>query len=145
MKRPALVIAVNVIHLLLALGLAGLSIYLLILTRAPETLKEPDAADTIHGLLIGAGVLGIPSVLLFFGAWGLWKNRLWGWWLAMLSDVGMLATLAYSVVGENSVDWDDLALTLCFAVCPILLLLPRVRKYFWGDRESQPSTIVETS
>ena len=145
MRRPALVIAVNVMHLLLALGLTGVSIYLLILTRAPETLKEPDAADTIHGLLIGAGLLSTPAALLLFGAWGLWKNRRWGWWLAMITDVGILAALSYSMVGENSVDWDDLAMTLCFVVCPILLLLPKVRKYFWGVRDLQPSTIAETS
>jgi len=53
--------------------LAGLTIYLLMLTRSRETLSEPDASDTVHGLLVAAAVLGVPAVVMLIAAWGLWK------------------------------------------------------------------------
>ena len=83
MKRPRLIIAVNIIHLLLALMLAGTSVYVLSLTRSPETLQEPDVADTIHGLFIGAAVLGVPALFLIAALWGCGETSVgaggWRW------------------------------------------------------------------
>ena len=134
MKRPRLIIAVNIIHLLLALLLAGTSVYVLSLTRSPETLQEPDAADTIHGLFIGAAVLGVPALFLIAALWGLWRNKRWGWWLALVTDVVIAATLVYSMIGQNSPDLTEPVWTLCFVVCAILLLLPIVRRFYWAQK-----------
>ena len=134
MKRPLLITVVNVLETLLGLLLAGLTAYLLTLTRSPETLAEPDAADSIHGLLIGAAVLGVPALITLIASWGLWKGRFWGWVLALATDVGVLAVLGYSAVGEGSRDWDDIALAVGCVVPIALLLLPQVRKFYWNPR-----------
>jgi hypothetical protein len=60
-KRSPLVAIVNGLQSFLGQVLAGLTVYLLALTRSRETLAEPDASETVHGLLIGAIVLGVPS------------------------------------------------------------------------------------
>src|SRR5258707_14669887 len=101
MKRSPLVSIVNVLQLLLGLALAGLAIYLLALMRSPQTLADPDPVGTVHGLLIGAAVLGIPALITLIGVFGLWKRRFWGWVLSLATDVGTLAVLLYSMIDEG--------------------------------------------
>ncbi len=82
MKRPDLILGVIiVVQSLMALVVIGTAAYVLWLTRSPEILSEPDAADAIHGLKIGAAVLGAPGLLLLLAAIGLWRSKRWGWWL----------------------------------------------------------------
>jgi len=132
MKRSPLLTIVNVLQSFLGLVLAGLTVYLLALTRSRETLAEPDASETVHGLLIGAIVLGIPALITLIAAWSLWKQRFWGWVLSLATDVGMLAVLVYNIVGENDREGDEIALAAGFVVPIVLLLLPAVRKFFWN-------------
>jgi hypothetical protein len=132
MKPPLLVTVVIVLQLLLGLLLAGLSIYVLTLTRSPETLADPDSVATTHGLLIGAAVLGLPAVITLIGAWGLWTRRFWGWLLSFATDVGVLAVLIYNVVGESNREGDEIKLAAAFVVPAILLLLPSVRGFYWN-------------
>jgi hypothetical protein len=131
MKRSPLITIVNVLQLLLGLLLAGLTIYLLILTRSRETLADPDSADTVHGLLIGAVVLGVPALITLIAVWGLWKRRFWGWVLSLGTDVGTLAVLVYSMIDEG--DWEgyEMALAAGIVVPVVLLLLSAVRTFFW--------------
>ena len=131
-KRSPLITSVNVLQSFLGLVLAGLTVYLLALTRSRETLVEPDAAETVHGLLIGAAVLGVPALITLIAAWGLWKRRYWGWALSLATDVGMIAVLVYNIVGESDRDGDEIALAAGFMVPAALLLLPAVRKFFWN-------------
>jgi len=130
MKRPAPVVVVNVVQTLLGLLLAGITVYLIVLTRSKETLAEQDAADAVRGLLIGALVLGIPAVITLIAAVGLWKGRFWGWVLSLATDVGMVAVLLYSLMDENEMDAEMLVMTAGFVVPLVLLLLPVVRKFF---------------
>jgi succinate dehydrogenase/fumarate reductase cytochrome b subunit len=132
MKRSPLITIVNVLQSFLGLVLVGLTVYLLALTRSRETLSEPDASETVRGLLIGAIVLGVPALITLVAAWGLWKRRFWGWALSLATDVGMLAVLVYSMVGENDRDGDEIALAAGFVAPAVLLLLPAVRKFFWN-------------
>jgi len=132
MKRSPLITLVNVLQSFLGLALAGLTVYVLALTRSRETLAEPDAAETVHGLLIGAAVLGVPALITLIAAWGLWKRRFWGWALSLATDVGVLAVFVYNVVGENDREGDEIALAASFVVPIVLLLLPAVRKFFWN-------------
>src|SRR6266852_9739243 len=122
MKRSPLITIVNVLQSFLGLVLAGLTVYLLALTRSRETLAEPDASETVHGLLIGAVVLGVPALITLIAVWGLWKRRFWGWVVSLATDVGMLAVLAYEVIGESDREGDEIALATGF-VAPIVLLL----------------------
>ena len=138
MKRPALITAVNMLQLLLGLLLAGLSIYMLGLTRSAESLADPDSTGTIQGLLIGAGVLGIPALITLIAAWGLWKGRFWGWALSLATDVGVLAVLVYHAWGESDPDGDEVALAAGFVVPVVLLLLPQARLHFWSTAPPMP-------
>jgi len=131
MKRSALITVVTVLQTLLGLSLAGLTVYLVALSRSRETLAEPDAADTVRGLLIGALVLGVPAVITLIGAVGLWKNHFWGWVLTLATDVGMLAVFAYGSFGENDREVDEIAMAAGFGVLLVLLLLPSVRQFYW--------------
>lgn len=139
MKRPGLITTVTILQLLLALLLLGTAVYVLLLTRSPETLKQPDAADTIEGLKIGAAVIGIPALVLLLGAFGLWKRKLWGWWVTLLVDLGIEATLIYSLFedGWREVEREDIVLAACFAIFPILMLLPKVTKSYWKRSNPQ--------
>ena len=137
MKRPALVTVVNIVQTLLGLLLAGITVYLIVLARSKETLAEQDAADTVRGLLIGALVIGIPAVITLIAAAGLWTGRFWGWVLSLATDVGVLAVLVYSMVGDNDMEGDEIALAASFLVPVVLLLLPAVRKSFWTSRAAQ--------
>jgi len=143
MKRSPLITIVVFLQLLLGVLLAGLTVYLLALTRSPETLAEPDAAETIHRLMIGAAVLGVPALITLVGVSGLWKRRFWGWALSLATDVGVLAVLAYNVVGESDRDGDEIALAAGFVVPVVLLLLPKVRKFYWNTTSPQPSAKSE--
>ncbi len=137
MKRPALVVVVNVLQSLLGLVLAGLAVYVLTLTRSREALSEPDASETVHGLLIGAAVLGVPALITLVAAWGLWKRRFWGWVASLATDVGMLAVLVYSVIDDREWEGDEIALAAGCVVPVVLLLLPMVRKFFWNSAAPQ--------
>lgn len=141
MKRSPLLVGVLIVQLLLGLSLVALSIYVLTLTRSPDILKESDAADAVQGLLIGAGVLGGPGLLCLVAVWGLWKRRNWGWWLGVLCDVGMVGVLCYSMVddGWHNIDWDMGMFNAAFIVSSVCLLLPSVRKFYWGVREAAPN------
>jgi uncharacterized membrane protein (DUF2068 family) len=131
MKRPPLITVAIALQFLLGSVLAGLTIYVLVLTRSPETLAEPDAAGTIRGLLIGAAVLGFPALITLISVFGLWKRRFWGWVLAFATDVGMLAVLVYNLVSESERDSDEIAAAAGVAVILVLLMLPKVREFYW--------------
>jgi uncharacterized membrane protein (DUF2068 family) len=142
-KRPMMVTTVVIVHLLVTLGIMAIILYLLWLTRSPELLQESDAADPIHGLKIGAMVLAIPVTLLAPGIYGLWKRRVWGWWLAMVAGVGMASVFLYSAVddGWRRLEADDAAVTGVFMILPLLLLLPGVRKYYRKHQGDPPAAI----
>ena len=132
MQRSPLISIVNLLQLLLGLMLAGLSIYLLALTGSPKTLADPDPAGTVHGLLIGAAVLGVPALITLIGALGLWKHRFWGWVLSLATDVGTLTVLVYSMIDERDWEGDEIALAAGCLVLIVLLLLPKVRAFYWN-------------
>ena len=137
--KPSLLVKVGIVlQFLLGLLLVGLTVYVLALTRSPETLAEPDAAETIHGLLIGAVVLGVPAVVTLVASWGLRRRRFWGWVLSLATDVGMLGVLLYNMIDERDLDGSESALAGAFVVPLVLLLLPGVRKFFWNAASPEP-------
>jgi uncharacterized membrane protein (DUF2068 family) len=131
MKRSPLITVVNVLQSCLALALAGLTTYLISLTRSQQTLADPDSAETIHRLLVGAAVLGIPALITMIAAWGLWKRRFWGWVLSLATDVGTLAVFLYNMVGHNDREAGEMAMAGGLVVLIVLLVLPTVRAFFW--------------
>jgi hypothetical protein len=140
MNRPRIATGMALLQLLLALGMAALSVFLLFLTRSPEITQDPDAAETIWGLKVGAAVLSVPALILSYAAFGMWKGRLWGWYLALTVDLVLLLFLVYSTVDDGlpNVDGSDLAVTAAFVTATAGLLLPRVRKFYRRGPGVQP-------
>ena len=134
MKRA--VITVTVLHLVWVLVLIGTAILVLLQTRKPEIGNEPDAA---RGLLIGAAVVAIPAIPQLLGVWGLWKRKPLGWWLALVMDILLVMTLAYSMVDDNEIDMEQFGPTICVAALAIVLLLPWVRKQYLR-RAAEPAS-----
>jgi hypothetical protein len=131
MKRPTLITVVIILQFFLGLLLAGLTVYVLMQARSLEALAEPDSAEAIHGLLVGAAVFGVPALVTLLAVFGLWKPRFWGWVLSFASDVGVLCVLVYSMIDDRDLDSSESALAAVVVVPLVLLLLPGVRKFFW--------------
>jgi hypothetical protein len=136
MKRSGWITGIVVIQALWTLALIALPIYLLILTRSQGIVSGPAPKESIYGLKIGAAVMALPALFAIISTFGLWKEKLWGWWLALLSNAFVLMMLIYSMTDENTLDWDMFGLAVVSAVLPILLLLPVVRKFYWHAPES---------
>ena len=136
MKRPVSVVIVNILQVLLGLSLVGITVYLLYLTRSRQTLAEPDSKEAVHGLLIGALVLGIPAVITLIGAAGLWKGKFWGWVLSFATDVGMLGVMIYNIIDDYEFDAEMVAVAVGLALPIVLLLVPGVRRDYWPVKTS---------
>ncbi|MBZ5655169.1 MAG: hypothetical protein LAO56_07800 [Acidobacteriia bacterium] len=146
MKRSGWVTGVTVIQLLLALTLLGVTIYLLVLARSPEILNEKDGAEAVHGLRIAAAICAPLALIYFASVLGLWKNKLWGWWVGFLVNLAAAGTLAYSVIddGWKNSDAEDIALPVVFIVLLVLLVIPAVRKHYWGQADAkQDAALIE--
>jgi MFS family permease len=134
MRRSGWVTGVTVIQLLVALTLAGGAIYLLVLTRSPEILNDKDEAEAAHGLRIAAAICAPLALIYLASVYGLWKDKLWGWWLGFLLNLAAAGTLVYSVIddGWSHSDATDIALPVAFIVLLALFVIPAVRRHYWG-------------
>lgn len=130
-KRSGWVTGVVVAHFLCGALFLAACILLLILIRQMKL--EENSATAIQGLKQGAGILAPLAMVVFVGAWGLWKGRLWGWWVASLTDAGLLGIFVYSMIddGLSNLDWDMAALTAAAFVLVVLVLVPPVRRFYW--------------
>jgi hypothetical protein len=137
-KRSGWITGVVVLQLLYALMLLALPVYLLILTRTSEIRSGHDASADIAGLKIAAAVLGGPALVALVAWIGLWKGKLWGWWLSMFMDLGFVGMFVYSLVddGWHNIDWAVVVLSVIAVVPVVYLLLPQVRRFYWHTRIS---------
>jgi uncharacterized membrane protein (DUF2068 family) len=146
MKRSGWVTGVTVIQLLLALTLLGVTIYLLVLARSPEILNERDGdgAEAAHGLRIAAGICAALALIYLVAVYGLWKDKLWGWWLGFLLNLAAGVTLVFSVIddGWSHSDATDIALPVVFIVLLALYVIPAVRRHYWGPGDSKQDAVV---
>jgi uncharacterized membrane protein (DUF2068 family) len=119
------------LQFLYALMLLALAIYLI-----SETLDGPNAQASIVGLEIAAAVIGGPALVALVGCIGLWKEKLWGWWLTVVADLGLVAVLVYSMMddGWHNVEWDVVVLSVIPLLVVVCLLLPPVRRLYWKTR-----------
>ncbi len=131
-KDSGWVVGAIVLHFAWAVILLGLSVFLLSLTRSSAILSEKNAADAVAGLRIAALILLPPSLLVFASWFGLWKRKLWGWWLALTSDSSIFGLLLYSTLddGWRNPDWDAVGLAVAAAVPLVFLFLPTVRRTY---------------
>jgi len=140
MKRSGRITGVTIMQLLIALLLVGLCAYLLLLARFPQTRPGSDPASAVWGLEIAAGTIAPFASFALVGAYGMWRDRLWGWWLAFLADGIFAGVLMYCVAddGWNNADPELIVSTALCLVPVILLLLPPVRRFYWETSRLQP-------
>jgi hypothetical protein len=137
LKRSGWITGAIVAQFLWALALLATSVYLLVLTRSSAIRNEADAAEAISGLKIAASLIFAPAVVSLLSWFGLWKEKLWGWWMALVGNLLLLGMLAYAMIddGWHNIDWDLAGMTTGSAIVPIFLLLPAVRRFYWKDSE----------
>ncbi len=148
MKRPAIVTATIAIHILMTLCAVALSVYLLQLTRSPEILADKDSPDAIRGLKIGAFFLLFPLAGWLPGIFAMCKDLIWGWWLTLITSLGLASAFLYSTVDDarhHQLGADDATITALCVALPILLLLPQVRKYYRKPQAGPSSAIGQVS
>ena len=87
--------------MLLALTLAGTAVYLLAQARSPEILNDKDAADAIQGFHIAATICAPLGLLYLASAFGLWKHKRWGWWLAFPLNLGAFVMCVYGAIDDG--------------------------------------------
>ena len=132
MKRSGLITGVTTMQLLMALLLVGLCAYLFFLARSPETRQASDPSAAVWGLEVAAGIIAPFASLALAGAYGMWRDRLWGWWLSFLADAIFAGVLVYSVIddGWSNADTELVICTVVSLLPVILLLLPSVRRFY---------------
>ena len=134
MNRSVWITGVIVAQALWALALGGLDGLLI-----KAALTEADPWDSL-GFEIGAVIVAIPALLVTVSWYGLWKERLWGWWLAFFADVAIVGVLIYEMVdnGVRNIDFPLAAImSIPSAIISVVLLMPKVRRFFWRSALSQ--------
>jgi uncharacterized membrane protein (DUF2068 family) len=122
------------------LVLLALPVYLLALALKSGVQNGFHPTETTKGLSLAAAIVGIPGVFALVAWIGLWKQKLWGWWLSIVIDLALVAIFAYSVIddGWKDIDWEVVGLT-AIAILPVIgLLLPKVRRFYWSGAGSSP-------
>jgi uncharacterized membrane protein (DUF2068 family) len=135
-----MIAAVTWLQWLLGVGSAVLVVYLLALTRSKETLSAKDSAGEIQGLLIAAGTLVLPTICYCVGAYGMYKAKRWGWWVAVATNLVAAATFIFGIfdVDTHEIDKDVIPFAVGFAVIAGWLLLPGVRKFYSREQAVHP-------
>jgi len=131
MTRIAKIVAL--IQLLLGSASIVGGLYFLWLANSPEMRNSRDADAAIHGLYIAAEIFLPLGLLILVGGVAMWKNKRWGWWLAMITDASLMSVFVYSLVdnGLKHADSEDMEVTVLSIIPVILLLLPHVRRSYW--------------
>jgi hypothetical protein len=130
LRSPTLGKVLSLLEIAMGVCCLSISVYLLYLTRTPEITREAEAADTIRGLYIGAGVVVAPGILFTVGGLAMLCRRKWGWWLGLLVCIATVALCGYSAWDErHHPDFDDLWVLAGFVVATIFFFLPGVRNY----------------
>jgi|SRR5215471_17020906 len=136
MNRSGWITGAIVVQALWAVALTGLVVLLLVMART----ASPESSA---GLKTAAAILGVPTLLAISSWYGLWKQTLWGWWLALLTNFALLAIFVYSMVddGLRNMDWEMAGITVTSAITPVLLLIPAVRRFYWHVTETRSSEL----
>lgn len=139
-NRPASVTVANTLQLLLGLIYAGTLIYLFYLMRTPKIRQSPDALADLEGLTLAVCYLAPVALLTLFGAYGVWKNKRWGWLVSFMANFCVAAVFVYSLIddGWHAADATDITLAAGSLLALIPLLLPPVWNHFWRKPGSTP-------
>ena len=124
----------KVVQLLVGASWLGVVVFLLWLIGAPETRQVPDPRGAVWGLEVAVGIVAPIALLGLAGAYGTLRNQLWGWCVALLADLAALLMLVYGMIDDGWRDIDPalVSITAASAAPMVLLLLPGVRRFYWG-------------
>jgi uncharacterized membrane protein (DUF2068 family) len=131
-----LAIVVTLAQSLLGLALVGTCVYLLLLSRGPES----SGSIGIPALLLVAALFAPVALLVLLGAYGLARSRRWGWWVALVTDSALTFLWGYSIIddGWRDPDWTLVAFAAGSLLPAVLLLVPAIRRYYWVRTQVQP-------
>lgn len=129
MKRPWLVRITVAAQALMAGACIVVVGLVLRETRNPKIIAE--GTETMHGLYLGAEIVGGAALVYVLCAVGLWKRWLWTWWLGIALNGLIGGAILLDPITDRSFEWDEIWLGACFAAMVVLLLLPPVRKFIF--------------
>ena len=131
-KRPPLVTVVTLLQFLLGFLWLGITAYLFFVSRSPEIKHGSDPAAAILGLEIAAAIVAPGAILGLIAAYALGKDKVWGWWLSLITNGASVLMLIYSMIddGWDNLDPEMVGITLLSLLPVILLLLPSVREFY---------------
>jgi hypothetical protein len=127
-KRPVGIAGLLIVQGVWSVALLALVIYLFILSLTHR--------ENASGLQVAGLIFALPALLIAIGWYGLWKGKLWGWWVACIADCGMAAVFVYAVIddGWSMIDWALVAIAAFSLVLPVWLIMPATRRFYRSER-----------
>ena len=133
MKRPAIILILVVIHVALLASYGFGAWTLLGIANDPSTLKAADAADEIHGLMIGFWACVVFALLTAIEIWGLWKLKPWSRWAGLVFYGIGAAFVIFGTITDSSFDPEDLVAPIGAAALLALFALPALKRAVQKD------------
>jgi len=142
-KRSGWVTGVVVAQFLCSALFAATCLILLVLIHQMRQQHGEERESSVQALKLAIGIIGPMALVVLAGAWGMLKGKLWGWWLAFLTDVGLFGIFLYSMIddGLKDIDWDMFAFTAVALVLLGWLLVPVVRRFYWNSENVANATL----
>lgn len=140
-KKPAVVVVVVVLQTIFTAVLICGAVYLGFLIRSAPAGKTPEETrEILFGLKIAAWGAALCAVPVLLACWAMWRNRRWGWWVAVVFYLISLAAMLYGpVIEHEDVDTDDMAVAAVFFVLIVLLFLPPVLRFYLRGMQANPA------
>lgn len=135
--RPTIATVVAGFQTGMAIILCAAVVYLWVVSLSSRVTHSTNAVQVALEMRIAGTVVLLPATLAVLASWGLWKNRAWGWWIALVLSVLILTPMILDVIEERAVELDDLAATVPFLIFAVLLLVPKVRRFYWSRGRRQ--------
>jgi hypothetical protein len=135
-ERP-LVLTLVVLQLIGVARSTAATIVLVRTSTSAYIASLPNAHHVTQRLIGGSISMAGVTSLWILGAVGLWLNRRWAWWLALVLN-GLAATvgLIFQVLLL-----DRFQLDIPATIVVVLLLLPAIRKRFGRSQTAVPETV----
>ena len=142
-ERSGWVTGVVVAQFLCSALFAGACLILSVLIHQMRQQHGDEWESIVQALKLAIWIIGPTALILLLGAWGLLKDKLWGWWVAFLADVGLFGIFLYSMIddGLKNIDWDMSAFTAVALVLVVCLLVPGVRRFYWNSENVANATL----
>lgn len=133
-KRSGWVTGVAVAQFLAGTALLGICALLCVLTKHSDLKQADDSGAVVLGIKIAILIIAPMAAVAFVAACALAKNKLWGWWLALLADMGFFAIFLYSMIDEGfkDIDWAVFAFAGASLLLVVWLMVPSIRRHYWN-------------